>query len=203
MADGDVIGIRIVGRFQGQNIVSTMHYEITHQTITDHQILQIFSDAWSAKFSAAWLLRHIDSYELIGLKAFSLTGGNKVPGRTIVETAGGVIGVETPSPLCRVITLYTDSDNHWRRGRVQLSGSADDMFNDADGAVSEAEITALGTLADLLIDGVESDEETFAPCLPAGTGVGGPYLLEPITAALVRRTPACIRSRRVKGFAIG
>ncbi|GAI77991.1 unnamed protein product, partial [marine sediment metagenome] len=107
--------------------------------------------------------------------------------------------VGAPSPLCRVITLYTDSDNYRKRGRVMLSGSALDMFNATDGSVTDGEISSLATLADLLIDPINFDEEAVSPYLLPIAEVEG----EAITAALARKTPALIRSRRVRGFSIG
>lgn len=199
MAVDDVVGIKVVGRYQEQNIVSTLHFQITAQTVTDHQILQLMATAWDAAMTTLWVARHIDSYSLIGVKAFSLTGNNKRPGIEVIDTPGGVVGIETPSSICRVITLYTDSDNYRRRGRVMLSGCDTTMFNTDDGAVTAAERLALATLADALLDPIVSDEESMTPVIPA-TDV---LPVEPITATLSRVTPANIRSRRVRGFSIG
>lgn len=199
MAIDDIVGVHVVGRYQAQNIVNTLHYKIVGQTVTDHQILDLLCQAWDNTITAAWLARHIDSYELVGLRAFSKSGDNKRPGILAIGDPGVVTGVECPSPVCRVITMYTDSANYRRHGRLQLSGCDTLMFNDADGAVTTTEITALGTLADLLIDTLVQDEESFAPVLPPS----GELLVEPITAVLVRKTPSLIRSRRVRGFSIG
>ena len=199
MAVDDYIGIHVVGRYQSQNIVNTLHYRITAQTVTDHQFLLLFCAQWEATLSAMWLARHIDTYELIGLKAFSKSGENKRPGILAIGANGDVVGSEVPSPICRTITLYTDALNYRKRGRVMISGCDTLMFNDSDGAVTSTEITALATLADGLIDPISFDEEAVAPyLLPVGIVDG-----EPITAALPRKTPAVVRSRRVRGFAIG
>lgn len=199
MAEDDTVGLHVVGRYQAQNIVSTLHFKITAQTVTEHQILQLLAGAWVDELEALWVAAHIDTYELVGVKMFSVTGDNKRPGIVAVGTAGTVVGSEVPSPICRVITLYTNSANFRRRGRVQLSGCDTTMFNDTDGAVTAAEILALASLADALIDPIAIDEESMAPVLPPR----GELPVEPITAALVRKTPACIRSRRVRGFSIG
>lgn len=199
MAVDDIVGVRVVGRYQSQNIVNTLHYKITAQTATEHEILQLLCAAWDATLSTQWVNRHIDTYELIGIKAFSKTGDNKRPGILDIGDAGAVVGEEVPSPICRVITLYTDSDNYRRHGRVMLSGGAVSMFNTDDGAVTAAEVTALETLADLLIDPITFDEEGVTPVIPPTDLLA----VENITAALPRKTPACIRSRRVRGFSIG
>jgi hypothetical protein len=84
-----------------------------------------------------------------------------------------------------------------------LSGCDTAMFDDADGSVTSAELALLNALAGVLQDPITDGDESFALCLPAGTGVGGAYPLELITAFTARKTPACIRSRRVRGFSIG
>jgi hypothetical protein len=73
------------------------------------------------------------------------------------------------------------------------------MFNSTDGAVTDAEITALGTLADELIDPLVTDEESWTPVLPANDV--DPVV--PIIDSKVQRTPSLIRSRRVRNFLIG
>lgn len=199
MAVDDIVGVRVVGRYQSQNIVTTLHYKITAQTVAEHQFLQLLTNAWDTNLSAMWAARHIDTYELVGVKGFSKSGQNKRPGITDIGTSGSVVGSEVPSLICRVITLYTDSSNYRRHGRVMLSGCDTTMFNDDDGAVTSAEITALATLADELIDPITFDEQSVTPVIPP-TDV---LPVEEITASLVRKTPACIRSRRVRGFSIG
>lgn len=203
MAEGDVVTVHVVGRYQQQNIVTTLHYKVANQTKTNHEILPLLLSQWQTKFLSAWLARHLDSYTLVGLKGFGLTGGNKRPAVLVIGDPGVVTGEEMPAPCCRTITLYTDSDNHWRRGRVMLSGTATTMIDQADNSVTDAEVTALATLADLFLDPLEDDEELWQPCLPAGSGVGGAYPIELFKAALPRKTPSYIRSRRVRGFNIG
>lgn len=199
MAEGDIVGIRCVGRYQDQNIVQTLHYEIVGQTISDHMILQVLSDAWDAKFSAAVVARSCDDYTLVGVKAFSLSGNNKRPGITTVGDAGTVVADGLPASLCRCITLYTNSTNFRRRGRWMMSGTCVTMVDDQDGSINIAERLALGSLVDLFIDTIVSDDESFAPILPPA----GALPKEPITAALARVTPAYVTSRRIRGFAIG
>jgi hypothetical protein len=199
MAVDDVVGCHVCGRYQSQNIVNTLHFKITQQTVTDHQILQLLAVAWDQAVSTIWLARHIDSYLLIGAKFFSVTGQNKRPGIVEIGNAGSVVGSEVPSPMCRVLTMYTDSDNFRRRGRLMISGCDTAMFDDTDGSVTSAERTALSSLADVLMDPVTVDEESMIPCIPPTATAP----VETITSVLPRKTPACIRSRRVRGFNIG
>lgn len=199
MAVDDIIGIQIHGRYQQQNIVNLIHYQITEQTFDEMTILGNLCVAWETANKTAWLARHIDTYSLMGLKAFSLTGDNKLPGIRHIDEAGAVVGTEAPSPLCRTLTLYTGSDNYRRRGRVMLSGSADTMFNDDDGAVTDAELTALVTLGTALLDDVGSGGNV---CVP-GLAPNGILPYERYIGVLARKTPALIRSRRVRGFSIG
>lgn len=203
MAVADEVGLHIVGRYQDQNIVSTMHYRITAQTTGEDEILDQLCTGWNSACTSAWVARHIDTYELIGLKAFGKTGVNKRPGIFEVGQSGGVVGVETPSPVCRTITLYTADTNHWRRGRVMLSGSEHAMFDVDDGSVTASERTSLEALAALLLADITVGGDEFTPGLCAGTGIGGPYSFADFTSYLVRKTPACVRSRRIKGFSIG
>lgn len=199
MAVDDIIGIQIHGRYQMQNIVNTIHYKITEQGSTEEHILQNTVDNWHFQNTAGWLARHIDTYSLMGLKAFSVTGDNKRPGIAHIDDPGVVTGTEVPSPVCRVITLYTDSDNYRRRGRVMLSGSETLQFMDADGSVTPAEIVLLQVLGVLLIADVEGGGDIVQP------GLKPTELLpfEPFVSQLGRKTPSLIRSRRVRSFGIG
>lgn len=199
MAVDDIVGLHIVGRYQAQNIVNTLHFRVVGQTVTEHELLQLLCVAWDAAMNSLWLGAHIDTYELVGIRGFSKSGDNKRPGILAVGDPGTVVGVEVPSSVCRVITMYTDSDNYRRHGRVMLSGCDTTMFNDADGAVTAAEIAALSSLADALLDTVTSDDESWSPVIPPTDVL--PF--EAITGVLVRKTPALIRSRRVRGFSIG
>lgn len=199
MAQDDVSGLHVVGRYQSQNIVNTLHYRHSTQTATEQETLDLLCQAWDGKFSATWVGRHIDTYQLVGVKAFVRDGAAKTPGFLDIDTAGSVVGEETPAAVCRTITLYTASTKYRRRGRVMLSGCATNMFNVDDGAVTGAEVLALGTLVDLLIDPIISDEETWTPVIPAN--VVDP--VESIIDALARLTPSIVRSRRIRQFLIG
>lgn len=199
MAANDIVGIHITGRYQAQNIVSTLHFKIKAQTVTDHEVLQTLVVAWDTAMTTAWLARHIDSYELVGLRGFSKSGNNKRPGLLAIGDPGIVTGEEVPSPVCRVITLYTDSTNYRRHGRVMLSGADTLMFNNDDGAVTTTEIAALAALAGLFTADVVDGGDEFEPCIPPTATL--PFEL--ITSALVRKTPACVRSRRVRNFSVG
>ncbi|GAI79149.1 unnamed protein product, partial [marine sediment metagenome] len=196
MAVDDIIGIRIVGRYQQQNIVSVMHYKIMEQVSDEHNILETFADMWETEHKAGWLGLHVDTYSLIGLRAFSLTGDNKRPGIVHIDDAGTVALDESPSPLCRVITLYTDSDNYRRRGRIQLSGATVSDFNQLDGAVNTTLQGNLTTFGSALIQDLDEGGDVFKPGL-APTDV---LPFEAFTSALGRATPSLIRSRRIRGM---
>jgi hypothetical protein len=199
MAVDDIVGVRIVGRYQSQNIVNTMHYKITAQDDTEHVILQLLAAEWETALKAYWLDLHNDAYSLMGLRAFSLSGENKRPGIVHIDDAGLLALIGAPSPLCRVITLYTDSTNYRRRGRIMLSGSNTTDFDEADGSVAAGVIGDLEALGLFLIEDLVSEGNTFSP----GLAPHGILPFEPFTSVLGRKTPACIRSRRVRGFLIG
>jgi hypothetical protein len=199
MAVGDVCTLRIVGRYQAQNIVNTLHYEISDQAATEHVVLGALCEVWASDVGPAFLARHIDTYELIGLKAFRESGVPKVPAYVDYGTNGSVVGIEVPSLVGRVITLYTNSAFYRRRGRLQISGADTTMFNVDDGSVTDVERDLLQVLADLLIVELAAAGNAFNLCIPATDQLA----LEPIVAARGRKTPSVTRSRRVKNFLIG
>lgn len=202
MAVLDIIGLQIHGRYQNQNIVNTIHYQITEQVSNENDVLQQLVDNWVFINRGAWIGRHIDTYTLMGLKGFSVTGDNKRPGIAHIADAGLVTGTEVPSPVCRVLTLYTNSDNYRRRGRVMLSGSETLQFEDSDGSVTAAEIVLMEVLGASLIVDIDGEGDNAQPGLAP---VAGPPALpfEAFTSVLGRKTPALIRSRRVRSFGIG
>lgn len=199
MAVDDVVGLHIVGRYQGQNIVNNLSYQIAAQVLNELTILQDLCEQWDTTVKAAWVARHIDTYTLVGLKAFNLVGAAKLPGFKAIGTAGSVVGTEEPAPLCRVITLYTASAKYRRRGRVQLSGGDTAMFDDDDGSVTDAEQTALEAVGDILREPLTDAGNTFTPCIPANATDP----VEEIVDARPRKTPSLIRSRRIRQFLIG
>lgn len=199
VAIGDEVTLRVVGRYQSQNIVNNLTYEIIAQTSAENRVLNSLVGAWDAMVKAAWLLRHIDTYTLVGTKAFNKVGDAKTPSFDTIQEAGGVVGIEVPSPVCRTITLYTESDNFRRRGRVMLSGCDTVMFNVSDGAVTVAEQTALDILGAVLLASIQLDEDSFQPIL----GSTAVLPKEQITDFKSRPTPSLISSRRIRQFLIG
>jgi hypothetical protein len=199
MAIDDVSLIRIVGRYQQQNVVNTLHYQHTAQVSEDRDILNDFLIAWGDANETAWLACHIDSYELIGYKAFRVTGTAKIPAYINVGSNGTVAGEEVPSNVCRTITLYTGSTNHRRRGRVMMSGSATGMFNTTDGAVTTVHTAILQDLGDLLDTTLVTGADEFDLCLPASNGLP----VEHVVASIGRVTPSSVKSRRVSQYLIG
>ena len=199
MAANDVILLRVVGRYQQQNIVNTLHYQINMQTSTEAAVLGMFLTDWATANETAWLNCHIDTYELIGYKAFRVDGAAKIPAYQNRGVNGNVVGDEVPSNICRTITLYTASANHRRRGRVMLSGSEQGMFNLTDGAVTVAAVGVLQTLGDLLDSQLVGVADVFDPVLPAS----GVLPIEAVTKAVGRVTPSSVKSRRVSQYLIG
>lgn len=199
MATDDVIQLRIVGRYQQQNIVNTLHYQIVDQSSSDLDILSAFITDWGTVHETAFLACHIDTYELIGYKAFRVDGTAKTPAYENRGFNGSVAGEEVPSNVCRTITLYTASSNHRRRGRLMLSGSEAAMFNTTDGSVTVAAVAILQTLGDLLSAPFLPVADEFQLVLPAS----GANPIIPVNAAIGRVTPSAIKSRRVSQYLIG
>lgn len=199
MATQDVCILRIVGRYQSQNIVNTLHYQIVSQSSDDQAVLSSLCLAFQADIEAAWLARHIDSYELIGYKAFVQSGTAKTPAYIPRAQAGIVVGTEVPAAVCRTITLYTADPKHRRRGRLMLSGGEFAQFNVDDGAVTSSEMSLLGTLGAYFLVSITNAGDEFRCVIPA-TAVDD---VQGINAAVGRATPSIVRSRRVRNFLIG
>lgn len=80
-----------------------------------------------------------------------------------------------------------------------LSGGAESMFDDTDGSVTQAEITALSTMISSLLTPLDLAGDTaklvlFNPTTDTAVDV---------IQAIARVTPSVVRSRRIKQFLIG
>lgn len=199
MAIGDEVTLRVVGRYQNQNVVNTFHYKIGAQASSEQTILNNLCVLWDAANTAAWVLRHLSDYVLVGIKAFGKEGAAKIPGYKIIGTAGGVTGTSLPALICRVITFYTASANHRRHGRAMLSGTDEAMLEGTDGSVTATEVGLLDTLATALTTALTGDDDEFVPIIPS-TDV---LPLEEIIGFKSRVTPASITSRRIRRFLVG
>lgn len=199
MAVTDECTLRIIGRYQDQNIVNTMHYRIETQVAGENDILDVLCDAWEAANKTNWLACHIDSYELIGFKAFGKTGTAKVPGVEIDGTAGSVVGDGLPASVCQTITLYTADTKFRRRGRVMLSGTPQGHLDETDGSVTASAIAILNSLGASLIAPVSLAGNEFQ----AGIPQVGADNWQNFTGYRSRITPSLVKSRRVREFLIG
>lgn len=199
MAVDDVAVLRVVGRYQDQNIINTLHYIIMEQVGSDTAQWQDLVDDWLTANGSPWLASHIDTYTLVGVKAFSARGGAKPPGFASADSAGTVVGANQEAYIGRTITLYTDDANPRKRGRIQLSGGAEEMFNPDDGGLLPDEIVDLNGLGAQLMNDITEGDNVYR------IGLYEKLLdnfLE-IIQAKGRITPSIIRSRRVKQFLIG
>lgn len=199
MAQDDIVGLHIVGRFQGQNISQTIHYKMMTQVSSDNTILGLLAASFETTHKSSWLAIHNVAYSLMGIRGFSLTGDNKTPGLVHIDEPGTVTGAAAPSPLCKVITLYTGSDNYRRRGRLMFSGGTVPEFDVDDGAVEDTTLGLLASFGANLITALSFSGNEAQP------GLAPTDLLpfEPFIDVLARRTPALIRSRRIRNFMIG
>ncbi len=199
MAVTDECTLRVVGRYQDQNIVNTLHYRIIDQISLETEILAALLTLWEAAVKTDWLARHIDTYELVGLKAFGKTGASKTPAFESIGEAGVVVGSEVSSSVCRTVTLYTADVKHRRRGRVMLSGGEILMFDDADGSVSTTEITALTALGGTLMLPLQGVGDEFHLGIPATATDAWQDIID----TRGRETPSLVKSRRIRQFLIG
>lgn len=199
MAVGDVAVLRIVGRYQMQNIVNTMHYEVTVQSTEDLQLWEDLVQAWFANHSALWIAEHVDAYTWVGLKAFTVRGNTKPPGERAGAGAGTVVETPAPAFVCRTITFYTDNPNPRVRGRLMLSGTSDEMLHDDTGAVVDGQIITMDALGESLLGTIDANGNEFKPVLYNRTLDTTADLI----AAKGRVTPSSIRSRRIRRMLIG
>lgn len=199
MAVGDIGILRVVGNFQSQNIVNSLHYEVTTQATSDLVLWDDLAAGWWSDFQAEWSARHSDAYTVEGIKVFTIKGDPHPPGVEIVNEAGAVIGDPQEAFIGRTITLYTESANHRNRGRLQLSGGVESMFDDTTGAVTATEVTAMSALIGQLLDGVITTDNAYSLVIYQRV------LLTSFTVAraVARVTPSVVRSRRIKQFLIG
>lgn len=199
MSIGDVAVLRIVGRYQDQNIVNTMHYEVEDQATGDAVLWDTLIDGWIGDHETLWLGEHIDAYTLIGLKAFTVKGDTRPPGERTRNNAGTIAENPAPAFVCRTITFYSESSNPRVRGRLMLSGSSEAMFHDDDGSVVAGQIITMQALGDQLLGELVDTGNTFKPVLYSKLLDATNDLL----AAKARITPSSVRSRRVKRMLIG
>lgn len=199
MVVGDVAVVRVVGRFQNQNIVNNLHYALTAVVSDPVDVLTNLAITWDADHGAAWLARMSDAYELIGIKAFVAKGDAVPPGIVPVSLSGDVVGDNQEAFVCRTLTIYTSNLNYRVRGRVMLSGGVETMFDDTDGSVTDAEIIALAPL----ITSLESDIAIGGDIWRLGTYNKTLDVFSDRTILRARKTPSVVRSRRVRQFAIG
>jgi hypothetical protein len=199
MAQGDECTLRIIGRYQSQNIVNTMHYRIADQTTDDKDILDQLCTLWETANKTDWLACHNTAYTLVGLKAFGKTGTAKTPGTKAVGDAGTRSGTPVPANVCRTITLYTADVKHRRRGRVMLSGSISEDFEAGDGSLTESILTLLATLGAKLILALEGGGDEFKPGIPAA----GADVWRDFNDLRARERPSQVGTRRVREFYIG
>lgn len=199
MAIGDVGVLRVVGKFMDQNVVNTIHYEVTHQSGSDTDMWQTLAAEWELVNEPAWATRHSSSYELTGIKVFTAKGDSSPPGYHPVSTVGGVPGDPQESFICRVITWYTDSPNPRVRGRLMLSGGVESQFDDSDGSVTDTEVGLLTAIGDTLALPLTPTGYTFTPVIFNRTL----DTTHTIIKSLGRSTPAVLRSRRFRQYLIG
>ncbi len=199
MPVGDIAVMRIVGRFQDQNIVNTQHWRVTTQGSGDEELWDQLCVEWTVTNGPLWLARMSDQYQLQGTKAFTVKGGSVPPGTSISAVSGDVAGDPQEAFVCRTITFYTDNANPRRRGRLMLSGGAENMFDDTDGSVASLEVGLLSILGANLMEDMISTDNTYELVFFQKS----PEVIALPIKARGRLTPSILRSRRVKQFIIG
>lgn len=199
MAVGDVAVLRVLGTYQNQNIVNTLHYRIITEGSTPQSRLDSLCQQWSTDLQAVWIAAHIDTYELSATQANLVKGNAIPPGEFLIAAAGTVSGVPSPAVNCRTITLYSDSSNHRRRGRVMLSGSDDGDFAAGTGIVVSGAMILMQAIGDALLDSIEPTGDEWALVLyDKATDT-----TSDIIKAKARPTMSVVTSRRGRPFDFG
>lgn len=199
MPVGDIAVLRIIGRYQDQNIVNTMHYRVTSQAGGDDDLWDQLCVEWELTNGPLWLARMGGTYELQGVKAFTVKGDAVPPGTAIIQTTGDLTGDPQESYVCRTITFYTDNANPRRRGRLMLSGGVESLFNDLDGSVASVEVGLLTILGTAFMVDLTSTDNTYEMVIFQKN----PEVISIPIKARGRLTPAVLRSRRIKQFIVG
>lgn len=202
MGVGDTIALKIVGRLQSQNIVQTLHYKVTAQTVADTAICDELCSAWSTTHQAAFLALISEDYELVGYKAFCVSGATLIPGQAVVGDNGTVVGESLPASVAKTITLYPEDVAMKHRGRFMIPGGTANHFDNDDGGVVAAQITSMQALGNALVAGCDNGAGDEFQLVIWGDQGGGNEAFD-ISVAKARRTPANIRSRRIRELLIG
>ena len=199
MATGDNIQLRVVGRYQDQNIVNNFCYNLENQVTGDQDILEQACIDWDTQMRSAWLAAHHTTYTLVGLKAFRINGTPKTPGFSTIGQPGTRSGTAAPNFVCRTITLYSTSTNFRRRGRAMLSGSIVEDFDVTDGSLTVGAKAVLDTLGALLSNGFAPAVDGYSPILKPN----GALPEVPIVDYASRETPSSVTRRRIRQYLIG
>lgn len=202
MSVADLMQLKIVGRLQDQNCVQTLCYEISQQAAGEEAIAKQLCIAWYSTHGTAFLARCSEDYTLVGLKAFGLTGDPKVPGQSLLNGAGTVAESCPTAMIARTITLYPEEISNHHRGRIMIPGTVDSMLDNEDGSVEDDEVTAMQALADALLEGCDDGGGNAFDLRIWGKVAGVPQKFD-INAVVAQKTPAAIRSRRIRELLIG
>lgn len=199
MAVGDICVLRVLGEYQNQNIVNTLHYRIVTEGSQPEDRLDALCSAWSSALQSIWIAAHIDTYILAATQANLVKGNAIPPGEFLIAAAGLVSGVPSPAINCRTITLYSDSNNHRRRGRVMLSGSDDGDFDPDTGIVVVGAMTLMQAIGDELLEAITpTGDEWVLVLYEKATDT-----VSDVIKAKARPTMSVVTSRRGRPFNFG
>lgn len=199
MAVGDIAILNIVGRYQSQNIVTTLHYEVITQGSDEEAILGALCTQWKATHESGLVAQLNDQMTIIGYKAFNKVGSATVPGYVDSGTAGTVVDTGLPAFVNKTITLYTASAKYRRRGRFTMSGVSEGELVASDGSILPATLTIMASFGAALLVNVSGGGDEWRLCIPAV----GADPVEPIVGVLARPKPTILKSRRIREFLIG
>lgn len=199
MAVGDVATLRIVSRYQDQNVVNTLHYQVVTQTSDEKDILNDLCTAWKTVLESGFTAVLNDQLDVVGYKAFNKAGSATVPGYVSSTGSGGVVATGEPAFVNKTITFYTDSANYRRRGRMMLAGVSQGELEATDGSLSPTALTALAAFGASLLVTLSNGGQEWKLVIPATAALP----VEEVTDIRARETPSVNRSRRIRQFLVG
>ena len=199
MSVNNVASLHIVSRFQDQNVVQTLHYEVMEQGSDEEDILQNLCEQWQLTYEAGLQAIVNDDLTIIGYKAFNKVGDATVPGFKDSGNAGSVVATAMPAFINKTLTLYTESTKYRRRGRFSVCGVSETEIGDADGSVTSVARAALLAFGATLITSLTGGGDSWRLVIPAT--VADPS--EPIVGCLARLKPTILKSRRIREYLIG
>lgn len=197
MAVGSILRMSVLGVYQDQNIVNTIHVKVIEQQCDEVDLATKVAGTF-IDVETYWLAVHNQYYQYKGTVVVGTAGSSTIPGYYPRDLPGVVAQDPLLSSIARVITLYGAADNAKIRGRLMLSGASQGDIDETDGRVNIS--MGLNTLAALMKQAWTNVQ--FVTVVPV-IYTKSTQLAREVIKAVPRPTPGVIRSRRIRNFMVG